>query len=103
MGITYINETLRVNGKKVATLSDTEFTPLRDALFTHLTRPAAVLLALSVLGEATTGEVADTLGMDRSNVYRLLCALAEEGSVSVVAEAHNDGKRGRPTHIWKVS
>jgi len=104
VSITYSNNALRVDGKKVATFeSERAFEIMRDALFENLSRDAATLFALSLLGEATTAEVADLLGHDRSNTYRRLCTLVEQGKAVIVDEAYHDGLRGRPTHVWRVA
>jgi len=62
----------------------------------------AVLLYLTAVKQATTGEVAEALGWDKSNTGRRLEALAEDGFVELVDEAHHEGKRGRPARLWQV-
>jgi predicted ArsR family transcriptional regulator len=62
----------------------------------------AVFIVLSVLGEASTSQVAKALGWDRSNTGRRLEALAEDGRILLVDEAFHAGERGRPTRLWSV-
>jgi predicted ArsR family transcriptional regulator len=103
MTITLTNTQLKVNGETVATVhSDTAVKSLVSSLSEHLTRPAATTFILSVLGEASTAQIADILGMDRSNTFRYLSTLASEGKVQIVEDSHKTGGRGRPTHIWKL-
>lgn len=63
----------------------------------------AALLVLTELVEASTSQIANALGWDRSNTGRRLEALAEDGRIIVVDEAFHDGERGRPTRIWAVA
>ena len=65
-------------------------------------RTVAVLLCLRTLGEATTGQVAKSLGWDKSNTGRRLEALAEDGLVELVDDAHHEGKAGRPARLWRA-
>lgn len=65
-------------------------------------RTVAVLLCLRTLNEATTGEVAKSLGWDKSNTGRRLEALAEDGLVELVDDSHNNGKAGRPARLWRA-
>jgi hypothetical protein len=104
MDITFKNNALLVGGKRVATFeSERAFESVKDALIANLTRDAATLLALSVLVEATTAEVADFLGQDKSNTFRRLYALAEAGKAVIVDEAHHNGERGRPSFLWAIA
>lgn len=72
-------------------------------LMTASPKCQAIRLYLTAVTEATTGEVANALGMDRSNTGRRLEALAEDGIVECVDEAHHDGKPGRPTRVWRLA
>lgn len=62
----------------------------------------AVFLYLSIVKQATTGDIAEALGWDKSNTGRRLEALAEDGFVELVDEAHHEGKRGRPARLWQI-
>lgn len=63
----------------------------------------AVLLYLTTVREATTGDIARALGWDNSNTGRRLEALAEDGFVECVDESHHEGGRGRPSRLWRVA
>lgn len=104
MTITVTHNQIQVGGRSVATLnSETNLNELVKSLCENLTRPSATTLVLSFLGTATTAQVAELLGMDRSNTFRYLSSLAEEGVVKIVTDGHKTGTRGRPTHIWELS
>lgn len=104
MSITLSDSQLKVNGQSVATIhSETELHALVKSMSEAMTRPSAIILVLSFLGTATTAEVAEILNMDRSNAFRYLSMLAEEGKVAIVDDDFRPGTRGRPTHIWKLA
>lgn len=104
MSITLTQNQLRVHGRSVATVhSESDLNELVKSLCENLTRPSATTLVLSFLGTATTAQVAELLGMDRSNTFRYLSTLAEEGKVKVVSDGHKSGTRGRPTHVWELA
>lgn len=92
---------LLVDGKPVATIKD--FDKLREALLSKLTRVEAVYLAVALMGEARTTEVAEYLDMDKANATKRLMALEEEGRVFIADEAHNEGHRGRPSRVWTIN
>ena len=92
---------LRVGGRKVATVSN--FPLLRDALFTHLTRYEAVYLAVALLGEARTSDIAKLLEMDKANTTKRLEGLADEGRLVVTELAHKNSGPGRPSRVWAVA
>lgn len=92
---------LLVDGKVVATVKD--FDKLRDALLAKLTRVEAVYLAVALMGEARTAEIAELLDMDRANTSKRLMALEDDGRVEITDEAHVIvGKQGRPSRVWAV-
>jgi predicted ArsR family transcriptional regulator len=62
----------------------------------------AVLLYLTTVKQATTGEIAKALCWDKSNTGRRLEALAEDGFVECVDDSHHEGNRGRPARLWRV-
>lgn len=96
-----LNKTeLRVAGRKVATV--TNFSVLRDALFSNLTRLEAVYLAVAMLGEARTSDIAQFLGMDKANATKRLEKLANEGRVQVVEDNNQKTGPGRPSRVWAV-
>ena len=100
--ITITGDDLRVDGKVVAKV--TNFALLRDALFSKLTRTEAVYLAVSLLGEGRTSEIARLLQMDKANASKRLQVLEEEGRVEIVDDSHTiDGKPGRPSRVWSVT
>lgn len=99
--ITMTDTELLVDGKVVATVKD--FTALRDALLSKLTRVEAVYLAVALMGEARTAEIANLLDMDRANASKRLMALEDEGRVEITDEAHTLGKQGRPSRVWAVT
>jgi predicted ArsR family transcriptional regulator len=104
MSITVSDKELRIHGKPVATVHSQEhLDELVKSLCENLTRPSATTLVLSFLGTATTAQVADLLGMDRSNTFRYLSSLADEGRVKVVTDSQKSGTRGRPTHVWQLT
>ena len=101
--ITVTQNELRVKGRSVATFhSEAHMKELVQSLSEKLTRPSATTLILSFLGTASTAQVAELLGMDRSNAFRYLSSLAEKGEVKIVTEGHKSGTRGRPTHLWEL-
>lgn len=89
-----------VNGKPVAEVTD--FSELRDSLLVNLVRKEAVYLAVALMGEARTSEVAQLLSMDKANTSKRLEALEHEGRVEVVDDCHTDGRKGRPSRLWAV-
>ncbi len=92
---------LLVDGKAVAIIQD--FATLRSALFDKLTRTEAVYLAVALMGEARTGDIAKLVNMDKANASKRLLFLEDEGRIEVTDEAHtNDGQRGRPSRVWAV-
>ena len=99
--ITLNKNELRVGGRKVATVSN--FPALRDALFSNLTRSEAVYLAVSLLGEARTSEIAKLLGEDKANTTKRLEALVEEGRISIVETANKKPGPGRPSRVWAIA
>lgn len=66
-------------------------------------RAEAVLLAVAELGTARTREISRYLGMDNSNVTRLLENLEDDGRVVVVDECDHNGGRGRPSRVWAIA
>lgn len=110
MTITVTESRLQVKGKGVSqftltlpSMTENERNELVKSLCENLTRPAATALVLSFFGTATTAEVAEHLGMDRSNAFRYLSTLAEKGEVRVVDNGRKTGSRGRPTHVWELA
>lgn len=99
--ITLSKTELRVGGRKVATVSN--FQALRDALFSNLTRHEAVYLAVAILGEARTSEVAKLLGDDKANTTKRLEALAEDGRLTIVETANKKPGPGRPSRVWAIT
>jgi len=71
-------------------------------LTTFSPKTEAVRLHMETVIQATTGQVAQALGWDKSNTGRRLEALAEDGIVECVDEAHHDGKPGRPARLWRL-
>jgi len=98
--ITLNKNELRVGGRKVATVSN--FPALRDALFSNLTRREAVYLAVAVLGEARTSEIAILLGEDKANTTKRLEALAAHGRIAIVETANKKPGPGRPSRVWAI-
>lgn len=98
--ITLSKTELRVGGRKVATVSN--FSALRDALFSNLTRHEAVYLAVALLGEARTSEIAKLLGDDKANTTKRLESLAEDGRISIVETANKKPGPGRPSRVWAI-
>jgi predicted ArsR family transcriptional regulator len=99
--ITITKSELMVGGKAVATV--TNFQALRDALLDNLTRREAVYLAVALMGEGRTADIAKLLGMDKANTSKRLESLADEGRIAVVDDCHTDGRRGRPSRLWAVA
>jgi predicted ArsR family transcriptional regulator len=99
--ITLNKNELRVGGRKVATVSN--FPALRDALFTNLTRNEAVYLAVSLLGEARTSDIAKMVGEDKANTAKRLEALEEEGRLTIVEQANKKPGPGRPSRVWAIA
>jgi predicted ArsR family transcriptional regulator len=99
--ITLTKNELRVSGRKVATVSN--FSALRDALFSNLTRTEAVYLAVAMLGNARTADIAKLLDMDKANATKRLEALADDGRVEIVDEANKKPGPGRPSRVWAVA
>jgi predicted ArsR family transcriptional regulator len=98
--ITMTDKELLVDGKAVATIKD--FDKLREALLSKLTRVEAVYLAVALMGEARTSEVADLLEMDKANASKRLMTLEEEGRVEIIDDSHTEGHRGRPSRVWAL-
>lgn len=98
--ITMTDTELLVDGKVVATVKD--FDKLRDALLAKLTRVEAVYLAVALMGEARTSQIAQLLEMDKANTSKRLMALEDEGRVEITDDAHSEGYRGRPSRLWAV-
>jgi predicted ArsR family transcriptional regulator len=98
--ITMTDKELLVDGNSVATIKD--FDRLREALLSKLTRVEAVYLAVALIGEARTSEVANYLEMDKANATKRLMMLEEEGRVLIADESRNSGHRGRPSRVWTV-
>ena len=94
------NKDLLVDGKVVASINN--FDLLRKALFSKLTRHEAVYLAVAIMGEARTTEIAELLDMDKANASKRLMALEDEGRVEITDEAHSEGHRGRPSRVWAL-
>lgn len=63
----------------------------------------AILVYLRMSDGASTGEIASSLGWDRSNTGRRLETLADQGLVRILKRNHNNGLPGRPTRIWAIS
>ena len=61
----------------------------------------AVRLFLQTVPEATSSEVADYFGWDRSNTLRRLEALEADGVVQVSHLLQQE--RGRPTRVWRLT
>lgn len=99
--ITLSKNELRVGGRKVASVSN--FPALRDALFSNLTRSEAVYLAVALLGEARTSDIAKLLGEDKANTTKRLEALVEEGRVAIVETANRKPGPGRPSRVWAIA
>ena len=103
MAITITDKEVLVNGEAVATIHDTEaFTKLRDALLADLRKTEAVFLTVSLFGEAITSEIANFLGLDRSNTGKVLEDLEQAGRLELVDDAEHNGGRGRPSRLWAV-
>lgn len=101
---TITNKQLLVKGVPVATIkNDQARDVLLRALMATLSNRDRAFLAVSFLGEARTADIARLIGMDRSNVSRVLDDLADEGVVEVVDECDNDGKAGRPSRVWALA
>lgn len=92
---------LRVGGRKVASVSN--FPLLRDALFSNLTRYEAVYLAVALLGEARTSDIAKLLEMDKANTTKRLEGLVGEGRLIVTELSHKNTRPGRPSRLWAVA
>jgi predicted ArsR family transcriptional regulator len=73
-----------------------------DLLCAPSPKAEAVLLYLTTVHQATTGEIAKALSWDKSNTGRRLEALAEDGLVELVDDSHHEGKRGRPARLWRI-
>jgi predicted ArsR family transcriptional regulator len=99
--ITMTDKQLMVNGKVVAEVKD--FPALRDALLTNLTRVEATYLAVALMGEARTSDIAEMLDMDKANASKRLMVLEDEGRVEITDEAHTLGKQGRPSRVWALA
>jgi predicted ArsR family transcriptional regulator len=99
--ITMTNTELLVDGRVVAVVKD--FTTLRDALLTNLTRVEATYLAVSLMGEARTSEIAELLDMDKANASKRLMVLEDEGRVEITDDANTLGKQGRPSRVWALA
>ena len=95
------NTELLVNGKVVAVVKD--FSTLSSALLTNLTRVEATYLAVSLMGEARTSEIAELLEMDKANASKRLMVLEDEGRVEITDDANTLGKQGRPSRVWALS
>lgn len=99
--ITMTDKELLVDGKVVAVVKD--FPALRDALLANLTRVEATYLAVSLMGEARTSEIAQLLDMDKANASKRLMVLEDEGRVEITEEANTLGKQGRPSRVWALT
>ena len=94
------DKNLLVDGKVVASINN--FDLLREALFSKLTRHEAVYLAVAIMGEARTTQIAELLDMDKANASKRLMALEDEGRVEITDEAQSAGHRGRPSRVWAL-
>lgn len=99
--ITMTDTELLVDGKVVAVVKD--FAILRDALLAKLTRVEATYLAVALMGEARTSDIAQMLDMDKANASKRLMVLEDEGRVEITDEAHTLGKQGRPSRVWAIA
>ena len=75
-----------------------------EMLMSPSPRSEATILTLAQLGgRARTGDIARALGLDRSNMGRILEKLADDGRVILVDDCDNDGRRGRPSRVWEIA
>jgi predicted ArsR family transcriptional regulator len=103
MAITLTNTQIKVDGKPVASIKSAKaFSALRDALIAILPPTEAVYLAVTLLGEAKTNDVARFVGQDNSNTGRRLEELLAEKRIKLVDKAVHTGGRGRPSRLWAV-
>jgi len=104
MNISLDNENLKIDGRVVAKItSKASFILLRDTLLKTLPPTEAVYLALAMMGESRTTDIADFTGQDKSNCLRRLAELEEAGRIVLTDNAYNNGLRGRPTRMWAVA
>ena len=103
MAITITDTHIKVDGKPVANIKNANaFEALRDALLAVLPATEAVYLAVTLLGEAKTDEIAQYVGQDRSNVGRRLEELLANKRIKLTNKALHAGGRGRPSRVWAV-
>jgi predicted ArsR family transcriptional regulator len=102
--ITMTSTELLVDGEVVAVIKNfTAFTAIRDALLANLTRVEATYLAVSLVKEARTSQIAEMLDMDKANTSKRLMILQDEGRVEITDEANTRGKQGRPSRVWALT
>lgn len=104
MNISLDNENLKIDGRVVAKVtSKASFILLRDTLLKTLPPTEAVYLALAMMGESRTTDIASFTGQDKSNCLRRLTELEEAGRVVLTDDAYHNGLRGRPTRMWAIA
>lgn len=74
-----------------------------ELLMSPSPKSEAVVIVLAELGGvARTAEIADYLGLDRSNTGRVLEDLAEDGRI-VLLDDCDASRRGRPSRVWALA
>ena len=63
----------------------------------------AALLVIAELGTARTREISERLGLDNSNVTKLLDVLEKDKRIVVAGEYNHGGGKGRPSRVWAIA
>jgi len=71
-----------------------------ELLLSSSPKAEAVYLALTVLGETRTSDIADYLGLDRPNTRKYLERLLSAGRVKIVTDDDRLPGPGRPSAVW---